>query len=367
MSNIRRHMLLAASVAGSTPAFLPTRNVINFFDAPEGNPHGLTFDGTNLISCDTNSDLIYIHNGVSDEILSSFSTPASSCYDLAFDGTNLISSDINTDTIYVHDGISANILYSFPSPGSFPFGLTFDGTNLISCDSSADLIYIHSGVSGTITSTFSAPATAPGALAFDGTNLISCDYGSDKIYVHDGISSTILKEVDTFGTNHQGLTFANGHVVASDTSGDSITVYGNEAPDTAARYWRVMFKDYQGGVFDLRGIEFRMTAGGADQTSPALAQARTIDSGATQVQNRFPYYAFDDTFTTYAVRLYDEPEIWIGWDFGSPITITEARVYQTNGVQALRVQSSQDGTTWKDEIAAFGGDTNSDRLVTKLY
>ncbi|MFV1626634.1 hypothetical protein, partial [Phaeobacter sp. JH203A] len=60
-----------------------------------------------------------------------------------FDGTNLISCDSGTDTIYIHDGISSTILSSFASPGSRPTGLTFDGTNLISCDSVSDTIYIH--------------------------------------------------------------------------------------------------------------------------------------------------------------------------------------------------------------------------------
>ena len=73
----------------------------------------------------------------------SFSRPSTNPSGLTFDGTNLISCNYSPGTIYVHDGISTTILNSFASPSSSPHGLAFDGTNLISCDSSSDTIYIH--------------------------------------------------------------------------------------------------------------------------------------------------------------------------------------------------------------------------------
>ena len=76
-------------------------------------------------------------------ILSSFSSPAGQPRGLTFDGTNLISCDSISDSIYIHDGITSTILSSFPSPSLYPFGLAFDGTNLISCDIGSDSIYIH--------------------------------------------------------------------------------------------------------------------------------------------------------------------------------------------------------------------------------
>ena len=73
----------------------------------------------------------------------SFDSPSTAPYGLTFDGTNLISCDYNARKIYVHDGVSSTILTSFDSPSTSPRGLTFDGTNLISCDSTADKIYVH--------------------------------------------------------------------------------------------------------------------------------------------------------------------------------------------------------------------------------
>jgi hypothetical protein len=76
-------------------------------------------------------------------VSSSFASPAAIPTGLTFDGTNLISCDYGTDIIYIHDGVTATILSSFASPAAMPFGLTFDGTNLISCDAGSDLIHIH--------------------------------------------------------------------------------------------------------------------------------------------------------------------------------------------------------------------------------
>jgi 6-phosphogluconolactonase (cycloisomerase 2 family) len=117
-------------------------------------------------------------------VSASFASPASAPAGLTFDGTNLISCDIGTDLIYIHDGITSTILSSFASPDITPTGLAFDGANLISCDYATDIIYIHDGVTSTILSSFAAPASAPRGLTFDGTNLISCDPSTDLIYIY---------------------------------------------------------------------------------------------------------------------------------------------------------------------------------------
>jgi len=85
------------------------------------------------------SDKIYVHSGVSSTITDSFSSPSTYPSGLTYDGTNLISCDINSDKIYVYSGVSSTITNSFSSPGSSPR----DGTNLISCDAGTDKIYVH--------------------------------------------------------------------------------------------------------------------------------------------------------------------------------------------------------------------------------
>ncbi len=173
-----------AGLNGFNAVITKYKTMLSSFASPGEFPYGLAFNGTNLISCDHGTDLIYIHNGISSTILSSFASPGTNPSGLTFDGTNLISCDSDTDRIYIHDGISATISSSFASPRAFPSGLAFDGNNLISCDVVTDLIYIHNGISATISSSFASHISSPSGLAFNGTNLISCDYNTDLIYVH---------------------------------------------------------------------------------------------------------------------------------------------------------------------------------------
>jgi len=215
---------------------------------------GLTFDGTNLISCDSGTDRIYIHDGISSTILTSFVSPGSRPYGLAFDGTNLISCDYETGRIYIHDGISSTILTSFASPSGEPGGLAFDGTNLISCDYGAT-IYIHDGISSTILTSFASPGSKPSGLTFDGTNLISCDSGTYRIYIHDGISSTILTSFASPGSIPSGLEIAplakpslptnlkcegaTNPTAVADTTPEFTAVYSHPYGAFLAEYYRI--------------------------------------------------------------------------------------------------------------------------------
>ena len=46
---------------------------------------------------------------------------------ITWDGTNVLSTDANTDKHYKHSGFSATILDSYPSPSSSPTDITWDG------------------------------------------------------------------------------------------------------------------------------------------------------------------------------------------------------------------------------------------------
>ena len=209
--------------------FMPTEIIPLSFSLPSSQGKGITFDGTNLISCDAYTDLIYIHDGISSTILSSFASPGAYPGDLAFDGTNLISCDAGTDMIYIHDGVTSTILSSFASPSTNPTGLTFDGTNLISCDTYTGLIYIHDGISATISSSFASPGPIPSGIAFDGVNLISCDGDSTTgfIYIHKGISETILSTLDSPALYPNGLTFDDTNLISCNSIARKIYVHSS--------------------------------------------------------------------------------------------------------------------------------------------
>jgi len=194
-----------------------TSTILDSFASPTGTPTGLTYDGSNLISCDwgtsTIHPLIYIHSGISSTITDSFNAPndyPDGASGLAYDNTNLISCSQNNLRIYIHSGITVTTTSDFASPSTAPSGLTYDGANLISCnyDYDYDTIYKHSGITSTITDSFANPLF-PRGLTYDGINLISCDATDDTIYKHSGITSTITDSFASPSTSPQGLAFSN--------------------------------------------------------------------------------------------------------------------------------------------------------------
>jgi hypothetical protein len=211
---------------GKLLKFNPTATILSSFN--NGGITGITFDGTNLIICkSTGTPSIYINDGVSATILSSFASPGVGPRCLTFDGTNLISYDSLTNLIYIHSGITSTISSSFAAPASNLSGLTFDGTNLISCDQVTGLVYIHDGISPTILSSFASPGTVPSGLAFEGTNLISCDSNTDKIYIHNGKTATILSSFSSPGLIPRYLAFTGTNLISCDES--AIKTYVHES------------------------------------------------------------------------------------------------------------------------------------------
>lgn len=75
----------------------------------------------------------------------------------------LVSCDGDSDKIYIHDWITSTITDSFSSPDASPTWLCVSDWNLISCDNtwSPDTIYIHSWITSTISSSFASPSTSP--------------------------------------------------------------------------------------------------------------------------------------------------------------------------------------------------------------
>lgn len=207
---------------------IPIASIDSSFASPGTGPTALTFDGTNLISADPDTNLIYIHSGITSTISSSFAAPSTDISGLTFDGTNLISCDAATGLIYIHSGITSTVSSSFSSPGTLPSGLTFDGTNLISCDILSDTIYIHSGITSTVSSSFASPNGSPAALGFDGINLISCDSTLNKIYIHSGITTTISSSFTGPDTAVTGVTVSDDNLISCDSTSDIIYIHDNQ-------------------------------------------------------------------------------------------------------------------------------------------
>ena len=240
-------------------------NILSSFDSPSDGPSGFAFDGTNLISCDYNSDKIYIHDGITGDILSSFTAPSTYPGGLAFHGINLISCDTVLGKIYIHDGITSNILSSFDTPSVRPIGLTFHGINLISCDYYSHKIYIHDGISGDILSSFDSPSATPYGLTFDGTNLISCEmYG--VIYIHDSHDSFKVSDDDggTYGSEIEIPASRTYDIPTYD-----ITIgFGSRSGHTTGEYWAFEQGAMKGLVIeDSGGDEYFSASNGIIKTN----------------------------------------------------------------------------------------------------
>lgn len=191
-----------------------TSTISSEFASPGISPYDLDYDGNNLISCEARypyleDNRIYIHEGITSTISSSFIPPYSMISGLAYTGSDLISCYVNYEKICIHNGITADISSEFSSPSTSPYGLTYDGSNLISGDQSTDLTYVHTGVTSTITDSFSNQDTAITGLTYDEINLMSCDRISEKIYIHDGITSNLLNNFDSPSTEISGIVHIN--------------------------------------------------------------------------------------------------------------------------------------------------------------
>lgn len=116
------------------------------------------------------------------------------------------------------------------------------------------------------------------------------------------------------------------------------------------RYWRIQSKLTQSGTnFALGEVQFRGTPGGADLATGGVPMASSTFAGSAAAN------AFDDNPATWWATLTNQHiDGWIGYDFGSAVTIQEvvlsARADTSFGQAPSRfyVAGSDDGVTWTD-------------------
>lgn len=199
----------------------------------------------NLIISDANEDRIYANQGVTDLIVDSFASPASLPSGVAFDGTNIISCDSITDIVYIHSGFSTIITNSF-SALNFT-GLSIKGDDLVSCRVSPAFISQHVGFTSSLNSTFSSPTSAPSDVAWDGGTLGSASVGAyGQIYIHDGFSNIITNSWLAPGC--YGLTFdKDGSVVAGRYLQNYITIYSGKTNSISSTFSSP--GDYTSGLY----------------------------------------------------------------------------------------------------------------------
>ena len=236
---------------------------------------GLTFDGANLICIKFTppggDNRFHIHDGVTSTIVTTVSVPGNYARGITFDGTNLIYCDTERTPgkIYILDDKSSTVIGSFSSPDTSPEGLAFDGTNLISCDDYSGKVYIHDGISSTVTSQFSAtrhgltmvPVEKPTAsnLKCEGqTNPANVTdktpefsavykhvYGYASAYYRIQVARDINFTDIVWDSGKKGLEgFGNGDTVSLGECEVSLPLDGTKY------YWRVKFWDSEGNEGD---------------------------------------------------------------------------------------------------------------------
>jgi hypothetical protein len=168
---------------------------------------GLGWDGSNVLTADSSTDLghIYKHTGFSTTISSSFSSNYDFPGAITWAGGKLIVISYNAGyteyVVYKHAGFTTTIQDSFLAPsdsGIQSAGVYSDGDLLVS-DTTDYNIFKFTGFSSTITSSISAVEPGPYGVGFDGANLISSYNVS--VYKHDGFSTTITASFATTATD----------------------------------------------------------------------------------------------------------------------------------------------------------------------
>lgn len=138
-------------------------NVIGFsIVTPGTTPRGITWHEGDLYSLDATSKLIYKHTGFT-TATSTIAQPnpgTEDTNDMVFAGQNLITIDSTTHFVSVHDGFSTTILDTFAAPTTAnPLTIAFDGLNLIIGDNVGN-VFVMRGISGLVRYSFNTGKTS---------------------------------------------------------------------------------------------------------------------------------------------------------------------------------------------------------------
>lgn len=137
----------------------------------------------------------------------------------------------------------------------------------------------------------------------------------------------------------------------------------------AHRYWRLYFPNaprYNGGYYGIGEIELASTYGGADLTTPSAAVTQSTASDfqvagteAAQAFDNVPGSSGSAPFHVWQGNLgTGGAGSWIKYDFLTPTDIVEFRIYPDDfnlnrTIEMFFMQSSDDGSTWKEEWCSF--------------
>lgn len=199
----------------------------------EATNRALAFDGTNLISGGTGADKVYIHQGLTQNVLRSFDAPGGLTYSMCFNQFtgDLLLTDNLTDDLYVIDINTGTLKDQFPLPNDDTMAIALDNHgNLMFCGKYGTSFKVFNGVSNTLLYEldFGNSYDIIGDIAFDGVNLIMISRSAGTLYVFDGISTNLLYSKTLYSGTYQAVTWAGNRIVTANSSTDLIYLHNLE-------------------------------------------------------------------------------------------------------------------------------------------
>ena len=196
--------------------FSTTQNTSFDYSGLSNQVRGASWDGTNLISCEVDGNLLNLHDEFTSTVSTSIDSPDPNPIGISWDGTDLLSNDNVSGFVFRHDGFSASIDTSIPS--LVAGDTTWDGTNLILHNQPANESTRFVGFSATIGTTIARASFGQKGCSWDGTNYMSIA-DPDTVYLHDEFSASFLDTLPAPGNIPRGVAWTGNFAGAATAPG----------------------------------------------------------------------------------------------------------------------------------------------------
>lgn len=212
-----------------------TISVVTSFPFPSGWSYArdAAWDGSSLwIGENLTSGIVELDPGTG-AVLSSFDAPDSNPWGLTFDGTNLINAELDPsgppdpDDVYTVDR-TGTLLNAWPaptSPNAEAHGCAFDPStgSLWLSDSAAAVIFELNPTTGAVLSSFPAPGADVRGLAFVAQDLWVIDQATLNLFRLTTAGTTVdTFDISSLGTQPEGLTSDGQYMWVTENSTDTI-------------------------------------------------------------------------------------------------------------------------------------------------
>jgi len=179
--------------------------------AQDGEPQGVTSDGTYLWVIGSNSGAVYKYSmaGVYQNVSFSVgSQTGGNIDDVMWDGSHFWVVSNSNDAVYKYNasGVYQNVSFSVASQMGVPRGIAWDGTYFYIVDQTNDRAYKYNA-GGTYQNVSFVVADSPQGIAYDGSHLWVISVTTQKLhqYTTAGVATGLEISTASLGSNPSGL------------------------------------------------------------------------------------------------------------------------------------------------------------------